>query len=83
MVECRAYISDVAGSIPASGIQELVFIGYTEVAQLVEQLTCNEKVTGSMPVFGAKCFQNALTLFDIHVLYAHQHSNQGITLLIY
>lgn len=39
MVERRAYISGVAGSIPASGIEELVFVGYSEVALLGEQLT--------------------------------------------
>ncbi len=28
---------------------------YAEVAQLVEQLICNQQVAGSTPVFGSEC----------------------------
>jgi hypothetical protein len=32
---------------------EIVRIAYAEVAQLVEQLICNQQVAGSNPVFGS------------------------------
>jgi hypothetical protein len=38
-------------AIPKKGI---VLIFYAEVAQLVEQLICNQQVAGSIPLFGSE-----------------------------
>ena len=50
-LEHLPYKQEVIGSSPISPT-----IDCAEIAQLVEQLTCNQQVTGSIPVFGTIFF---------------------------
>ena len=52
MVEQRTENPRVAGSIPALGIFFFLKIKYADVAQLAEQLICNQQVIGSSPIIG-------------------------------
>ena len=42
------------GSIPVGVTEYKIFVMYADVAQLAEQLICNQQVTGSRPVNGFK-----------------------------
>ena len=49
-LERRPVTAEVAGSSPARVVLFLVF--YADVAQLAEQLICNQQVIGSSPIIG-------------------------------
>ena len=41
------------GSIPVGVIEYKIFVMYADVAQLAEQLICNQQVIGSSPIIGS------------------------------
>ena len=41
------------GSIPVGVTEHKIFVMYADVAQLAEQLICNQQVIGSSPIIGS------------------------------
>ena len=46
------------GSIPVGVTEYKIFVMYADVAQLAEQLICNQQVIGSSPIIGLGPFRD-------------------------
>ena len=46
------------GSIPVGVTEYKIFVMYADVAQLAEQLICNQQVIGSSPIIGFSLLRN-------------------------
>ena len=52
-VKTSPFHGDNTGSIPVGVTEYKIFVMYADVAQLAEQLICNQQVIGSSPIIGS------------------------------